>query len=277
MSKEKKGFTLIELLVVIAIITVLAALLAPALGDGKRSARRIGCLNNIRQMSLGSFHYAAEDENRAFMGTRGSEDVDMNWLHPRYSSALRLFKCPATRNFIRNEPDHQRTVGTEEDARTEYGRRLHGSETILTDLTNAAYSKDGAGTSYYAYGFIHTWGRFDMGDSRTTYPYQLFPGILKTEDNVMAWRHRNNTFGLRNTIVGSDKIFHFSDQDTGPGSDDFPDPGDPHSTGANVGFTDGHSEFVPAREYIYRLELSGDMGIDRAGYTKRPRPDASSR
>ena len=271
-SKGEKGFTLIELLVVIAIITTLAALLLPALGSGKRSAKRIGCMNNIRQQSLGSFGYAAEDENRAFIGTRGSEDVDMNWLYPQYLFAIRIFQCPVTRNFIRTGPEHERLVGTDEDVRTDYKRRLHGRETVLTDLTNAAYSKEGVGTSYYAYGFMHTWGRFDMGDSRTTYPYQLFPGILKTEDNVVAWRHRNTTFGLRNTVVGPDKIFHFTDQDTGSGNDDFPDPGDPHRTGANVGFTDGHSEFVPSREYIYRFELSGDMGIDRAGYTKRPRP-----
>ena len=276
-QKGKRGFTLIELLVVIAIITVLAALIAPALGSGKRSAKRIGCVNNIRQQTLGSFGYAAEDEQRAFMGTRDAADADMNWLYPQYLSGLRVFQCPATRNFIRTGPDQERFVATEEDVRTDYKRRLHGRETVLKDLTHAAFSRDGVGTSYYAYGFMHTYGRFDMGDVRTTYPYQLFPGILKTEDNVVGWRHRNNSFGLRNTIVGPDKIFHFTDQDTGSGIDDFPDLGDPHRAGANVGFTDGHVEFVPAREFIYRFELSGDMGIDRAGYTHRPRPVTGAR
>ena len=275
--RKEKGFTLIELLVVIAIITVLAALLAPALVNGKRSAKRIGCLNNIRQMSLGSFGYASEDEKRAYMGTRGSEDVDVNGFYPQYLPALRVFQCPATRNFIRTDQDHERLVGTEEDVRTDYKRRLHGRETVLTDLTNAAFSKDGVGTSYYAFGFLHTYGRFDMGDVRATYPYQLYPGTLKTEDNVVGWRHRNTSFGLRNTIVGPDKIFHFSDQDTGPGYDDFPDLGDPHQNGANVGFTDGHVEFVKANQYIERFELSGDMGITMAGQTKRPRPVAGSR
>ncbi|HEY2953039.1 MAG TPA: type II secretion system protein, partial [Verrucomicrobiae bacterium] len=46
------GFTLIELLMVMAVISILAALLLPALVRAKQQAHRIKCVNNIRQLNL---------------------------------------------------------------------------------------------------------------------------------------------------------------------------------------------------------------------------------
>jgi prepilin-type N-terminal cleavage/methylation domain-containing protein/prepilin-type processing-associated H-X9-DG protein len=59
----RRGFTLIELLVVIAIIAILAALLLPALARAKARAKATQCMNNMRQIMLGTTLYGNDNQD----------------------------------------------------------------------------------------------------------------------------------------------------------------------------------------------------------------------
>ena len=62
--KTARGFTLIELLVVIAIIAILAAMLLPALAAAKKKAKRIQCVNQMRQLGLGFNMFMVDHDDR---------------------------------------------------------------------------------------------------------------------------------------------------------------------------------------------------------------------
>lgn len=60
--RPRSALTLVELLVVIAMVSVLAALLLPALGRARAGAHRLDCANRLRQWSV-AFRTYAEDND----------------------------------------------------------------------------------------------------------------------------------------------------------------------------------------------------------------------
>ena len=117
------GFTLIELLVVIAVISLLMAMLLPALDLARRLARRTVCQTNLRQIAIGWELYLDGNDgifrhrvniNHDFGGWKGvggyASYRELNQyvgLDPNISTenGARLFRCPADTVGMPGMPD----------------------------------------------------------------------------------------------------------------------------------------------------------------------------
>jgi prepilin-type N-terminal cleavage/methylation domain-containing protein/prepilin-type processing-associated H-X9-DG protein len=90
-TAARGAFTLIELLVVIAIIAILAAMLLPALGRAKESARRISCTNKMHQLGLSLMMYV--DDNGNHYPPRIFTNTWPSLLQSGYQT-VDILKCP---------------------------------------------------------------------------------------------------------------------------------------------------------------------------------------
>ncbi len=116
-GRASRAFTLIEMLVVIAVIGILAALLLPALNRSKRSAQRIACISNVRQISLAIRMYADDHDDEIGYFTNDMYYAYKECILPylgqtgNLSSNIHVFACPVDTSFYALESTHYSSYG----------------------------------------------------------------------------------------------------------------------------------------------------------------------
>ena len=105
-----RAFSLVELLIIVTIVSVLAAMLLPALEQSVLQARMAACAGNLRQQGHAFTAYA--NDNRGFWPYRPGDNMEpWRWMRPRaygppyidhtgritpYLPPSELYACPAS-------------------------------------------------------------------------------------------------------------------------------------------------------------------------------------
>ena len=210
MNKNCRFFTLIELLVVIAIISILAAMLLPALQQARERGRVANCTSNLKQFGLGFVNYT-EDYNGFFPPTVFDTDktdgvqnkYSWNWAYGLFQSkyvsgAPGLWKCPTASATLKGP----------------YFSRFQKPENATP--TNFLY---------IAYGY----NSVSLGSV-------VLYETIKRSAKISEMRTPSNCFSVAESINVDEGTYILGNGST--------DKNDLHSGGANVLWADGHVSYI---------------------------------
>jgi prepilin-type N-terminal cleavage/methylation domain-containing protein/prepilin-type processing-associated H-X9-DG protein len=237
LPQPRPGFTLVELLVVVGLISILIALLMPALSRAREHAWRVACSSNLRQVGTALITYA-QDSRGWFPApascARAQTEDWVHWQPGRELSDSRLFRylggdtrvleCPSGRNDRQTTPPYPFSYSvnfrfTGDPSIGVFGTAWNQTPCKLNEVINASQK------------------------------------VLAIEEEMTsindgAWSAGDAEWGIFRTSLPS--VIHDKGREYG-----WQDPNIGARAGrGNVVFADGHCEFFP------RLKLLGANWID---------------
>jgi len=196
-NPSRRGFTLIELLVVVAIISILAALLLPALNGARENSRIAVCSSNLKQLGYAFAMYVQDNDGympqsgwcypQSFSPGTGQQIP--HYINPRYTAMSPwVMKCPSVTSTIANASPHW--GGTYAYGESWYKNYFGVAEPKRLDSIKNVAGKVVAGDSVGYTGWLNpiAWGEY-----------------------TFSGRHRGTTDGNALNMAGRQGNFLFGD------------------------------------------------------------------
>ncbi len=245
-----RAFTLIEMLVVITIISLMIAILLPAIKRAKEEARRIQCAAQEKQVLMALLSY--RDNNNGWFpegqagtptvigGARQILEMLGGWYQgmDENDGPLKLLECPSrTSTFFPGNGN--RVIYFQNSAYGAYAHSLHSTYMYFGGIGSL---RDGAGNPRTGGGYAWMGWYVYGGAAFATYddPYDFGP---VPSDSL---RLRHSSVGIYEDRMWRDGTYlyapdNWSDCCSVIDNNHKDKQGDPH--GGNVAFVDGHAEW----------------------------------